>query len=300
MIQADLHIHSCYSNDGEYTVPELIKRCKKKQIHTFSITDHNSVRASKEATEIARREGINYIPGIEVDCIYNGINLHILGYHIDWRASAFNDLEEEVSANVMESLDKMIGNIQALGFRIEKDTVLEYANGTVPSAELIAEIMLSEKKYHTPLLEPYMQGGARSDMPYINFYLDYFAQGKPAFVPVEYISFGNAIQLIKDNGGIPVIAHPGLNLKGQENIAEELLAGGALGLEVFNNYHTMEQISYFAGVVQQANVLMTCGSDFHGRTKPLIEIGGYKCNENYETYFQKSIIKLLAKNAHFS
>lgn len=292
MIQSDLHIHSCYSNDGEYTVAELINRCKEKQIHTLSITDHNSVRANKEATEITRREGINYIPGIEVDCIYKGINLHVLGYHIDWKASAFQELEEEVFANVLKSLDKMIENIQALGFRITKDTVLEYANGILPSAEMIAEIMLSDKKYHTTRLEAYMQGGARSDMPYINFYLDYFAQGKPAFVPVEYISFDNAIQLIKDNGGIPVIAHPGLNLKGQENIAEELLAGGALGLEVFNNYHTMEQISYFAGLVQQTDSLMTCGSDFHGKTKPLIEIGEYKFNEDYETYLQKSIMTL--------
>lgn len=299
MIQTDLHIHSCYSNDGEYTVPELINRCKEKQIHTLSITDHNSVRANKEATEITRREGINYIPGIEVDCIYKGINLHVLGYHIDWKASAFHELEEEVSANVLKSLDKMIENIQALGFRIAKDTVLEYANGILPSAEMIAEIMLSDKKYHTTQLEPYMQGGARSDMPYINFYLDYFAQGKPAFVPVEYISFDNAIQLIKDNGGIPVIAHPGLNLKGRENIAEELLAGGALGLEVFNNYHSMEQISYFAGLVQQTNKLMTCGSDFHGKTKPLIEIGKYKFNEDYETYLQKSIMTLLT-NERFS
>lgn len=58
-----------------------------------------------------------------------------------------------------------------------------------------------------------MKGGKRSDMPYINFYLDYFAQGKPAFVPIQYMSFRHAVEMIKDNGGIPIVAHPGLNLK---------------------------------------------------------------------------------------
>jgi len=60
-----------------------------------------------------------------------------------------------------------------------------------------------------------MKGGKRSDMPYINFYLDYFAQGKPAFVPIQYMSFRHAVEMIKDNGGIPIVAHPGLNLKGK-------------------------------------------------------------------------------------
>ena len=187
----------------------------------------------------------------------------------------------------------MLENIQALGFRISKDAVLEYADGILPSAELIAEVMLSEKEYYTPLLEPYMPGGSRSDMPYINFYLDYFAQGKPAFVPIQYIAFNEAIRLVKSNGGTPIVAHPGLNLKGREQLAGELLAGGAMGLEVFNNYHTAEQVSYFAGLVRQTGLLMTCGSDFHGKTKPLIEIGQYKYKEEDEFYLQESVTKLI-------
>lgn len=294
MILTDLHIHSNYSNDGEFTVAELIEKCKYCQINTFSITDHNSVRPNKEAQELAKREGMNYIPGIEIDCIYEGINLHVLGYNIEWQLAAFSELEEEVSAKILDSFDKMIENIQALGFKIDKEAVLNHANGILPSAELIAEVMLNNEKYHTLLLKPYMKGGERSDMPYINFYLDYFAQGKPAFVPVKYINYAEAINLIKNAGGIPVVAHPGLNLKGKEYMAGELLNNGALGLEVFNNYHTAEQIDYFAGLVQQTGKLMTCGSDFHGKTKPLIDIGAYKYKEEYNAYLYDSITKIIS------
>lgn len=293
MIQTDLHMHSNFSNDGEYTVEMLIERCLINDIGVFSITDHNSVQANKEAEKFSSLKQLQYIPGIEIDCIYKGINLHVLGYNIEWQACAFVDLEKNVTHKVMQSFDQMIENTLALGFRIDKDAVLEYANGILPSAELIAEVMIKNKAYHTKPLERYLEGGDRSDMPYINFYLDYFAQGRQAFVPIDYISFDEAISLIRDNGGTPIVAHPGLNLAGREEIACELLDSGAMGLEVFNNYHTMEQIDYFALLVQQDNKLMTCGSDFHGKTKPLINIGQYKFKNEYEAYLRRSVLELI-------
>lgn len=292
MIPVDLHMHSCYSNDGEFTVSELIRKCKEKEIFTFSITDHNSAQANKAAAELAESNDMKYIPGIEIDCIYKGINLHVLGYNIEWRSPVFSELEKDVSVKVMDSFNKMIENVLALGFKVDKEDVLHHANGILPSAELIAEVMLGNEKYYTPLLKPYMKGGERSDMPYINFYLDYFAQGKPAFVPIEYISYAEAIELITTTGGIPVVAHPGLNLRGCEHIARELLDEGAFGLEVFNNYHSEEQIAYFSNIVRQTETLMTCGSDFHGKTKPLISIGQYKYRETDKLYLQESIAKI--------
>lgn len=131
-------------------------------------------------------------------------------------------------------------------------------------------------------------------MPYINFYLDYFAQGKPAYVPISYMSYAEAIELIKDNGGTPIVAHPGLNLQGRETTVEELLDRGAEGLEVFNNYHNVGQIDYFAATVQKRNALMTCGSDFHGKNKPLIAIGQFKFNNQFEAYLKRSIQQLTA------
>ena len=140
-----------------------------------------------EAARLARERGIGFVPGIEIDCNYRGTDLHLLGYGIDWRSADFARLEEEVAAKVMASFGAMVDNLLKLGFRVDAGAVLAAADGKPPTGELIAEVMLSDANCHTPPLRPYMEGGERSDMPYINFYLDYFAQGRPAFVPVEYM-----------------------------------------------------------------------------------------------------------------
>ena len=154
---------------------------------------------------------------------------------------------------------------------MDADAVLAAAGDKLPTGELIAEVMLSDAKYHTPLLRPYMEGGERSDMPYINFYLDYFAQGRPAFVPVEYMAFRDAVELVRDNGGVPVVAHPGLNFRGREETAGRLLDRGAAGLEVFNNYHTPEQAVYFASLALSKDAF-----------KPRIAVGRFPSDERFD------------------
>lgn len=292
MINKDLHIHSQASSDGEFGITEIINRCKAQKINLFSLTDHNSVKGIHEAVYQAQQTDIDFIPGIEIDCNYEGINLHVLGYHINWKSKDFLRLEEDISCKVTDSFTEMTDNLKKLGFVIDADAVLAKANGKLPTGELIAEVMLADEKYYSPLLIPYMKGGQRSDMPYINFYLDYFAQDKPAFVPINYMSYQHTVEMIKDNGGIPVVAHPGLNLKGKENIVEELLENGAEGLEVFNNYHSIEQTGYFASLVQQRQAIMTCGSDFHGKTKPSINIGQFNFDNRFESYLNNSVKRL--------
>lgn len=289
MIHTDLHIHSAYSNDGEFMLEDITNRCVAQGISLFSLTDHNCVKGTDEAIFYARKAGISFVPGIEIDCNYEGTNLHVLGYCINWKSNDFQELEADVCSKVMDSFGDMIDNIRKLGFVIDADSVLTKANGELPCGELIAEVMLSDEKYYSPQLAPYMKGGSRGDMPYINFYLDYFAQGKPAFVPVNYISYQDAIEMIKGNGGTPIVAHPGLNLKGQESVVEQLLDNGAEGMEVFNNYHSIQQIDYFASLVKHRHRIMTCGSDFHGKTKPLINIGQFNVNREYEDYLNNSI-----------
>jgi predicted metal-dependent phosphoesterase TrpH len=129
-------------------------------------------------------------------------------------------------------------------------------------------------------------------MPYINFYLDYFAQGKVAYVKLDYMDFGKAIAMIKSNGGIPVVAHPGMNLKGSEEKIVELLDLGAEGVEVFNNYHDENQISYFTEIAVERNILATCGSDFHGKNKPLIRPGSFKSLDRFESYVAACVEKI--------
>ena len=201
MAAYDLHIHSGYSSDGELPVAAIVGLCAARGLDAFSLTDHNSVRGVGEAARLARERGIGFVPGIEIDCNYRGTDLHLLGYGVDWRSADFARLEEEVAAKVMASFGAMVDNLLKLGFRVDAGAVLAAADGKPPTGELIAEVMLSDANCHTPPLRPYMEGGERSDMPYINFYLDYFAQGRPAFVPVEYMDYRDAVELVRDNGG---------------------------------------------------------------------------------------------------
>lgn len=297
MADFDLHIHSEHSSDGEFPVAELVGKAEARGLAAFAVTDHNSVRGVGEAADGAAQAGLGFLPGIEIDCNYRGTDLHLLGYGIDWRSADFARLEESVARKVMESFDGMIDNLLRLGFSVDAEAVLAAAGGKLPTGELIAEVMLADEKYHTPLLRPYMADGARSEMPYINFYLDYFAQGRPAFVPVAYMDYCEALELVRDNGGVAVVAHPGLNFRGREAVAEELLARGAAGLEVFNNYHTPEQAACFASLVVRERALMTCGSDFHGKTKPRIAVGEFPRDRRFDNRLAESVARLMGRGA---
>ena len=297
MKKIDLHVHSKYSNDGEHEIKDLIAMCMDTEINILSITDHNSVSAVREAIPLCNKSGVNLIPGIEIDCAYMGIDLHLLGYNIDSLNTEFDELEKSYNDKVMDSFPEMIDNLAKTGISVDADEVLRKGNGKLPCGELIAETLLTNKKYHSnKKLQPYMKGGDRSDMPYINFYHDFFAQGKPAYVKIEYMDFQEAVNIVKRNGGIPVVAHPGLNLRGKEDLVVELLDNGARGLEVFNNYHDINQIEYFAHLVMKDGLIMTCGSDFHGKNKPLIEIGKYLYDDKYDEYLHMSVNQIKNQN----
>ena len=274
----DLHIHSNNSSDAEFSVAEIMTQARALGIKTLAITDHNSVKGVAGAIKLGSTAGIRVIPGIEIDCAHEGVNLHLLGYNIDWNAPEFAELERKLFAKGAATLEPMIANMRALGVNVGIGEVLAAANGQIPCAEHIAEVVLHKSEAaDCEILRPYLSGGERSDMPYINFYWDYFSQGKPAYVPVEFMKLTDAVKLVKATGGIPVIAHPGANLKDNPEFIDKIIAAGIEGVEIFNNYHTPEQQEYFAGKARQNNLLMTAGSDFHGKNKPKIQLGKYLC-----------------------
>ncbi len=293
MIRADLHIHSSYSPDGEISPPEILKISVQQGLSVISITDHNLVSGVPEAVEASGAYGIRVIPGIEIDCNYLGTDLHVLGYHINYLSEDFITLEKQIDSLVMNSFEAMVENLHQLGITVDADEVLDAAQGKLPSAELIAEVLLHNPGYNNiEVLDPYRPGGSRGDMPYINFYLDYFAQGKSAYVKIDHMDYAEAIDLIKGNGGMPIIAHPGHNFRGREEVVDDLIRLGAEGIEVFNNYHSPEQMQFLAGMAVQHQALMTCGSDFHGKTKPRIGVGQFGMLSEYEGYLQESLERL--------
>lgn len=138
----------------------------------------------------------------------------------------------------------------------------------------VAEILLEdEENRNSDILKPYMVGGSKSDMPYVNFYWDYFSKGKPAYVEIEFISLKEAVEMIHNNGGVAVLAHPGNNLKQDVTVIDEIIEEGIDGIEVLSTYHTSYQVEYFYNKAIETKLKITCGSDFHGKNKPNIQIG---------------------------
>lgn len=276
----DLHMHSRYSEDGELAPAELAELCFRRGITIMSITDHNCARANAEARAHAEERGIRYISGIEIDCVYKGFNFHILGYGIDEQSEDFARIEENVDhQSFLTSLERL-EKTQTLGFCVKQNEMWTlskdaYWKGSW-SGEMFAELLLTNPKYADhPLLRPYRPGGARSDNPYVNFYWDYYAQGKPCYVKIEYPSIEEIIGVIHRNHGKAVLAHPGVNLKGREELLGEILGLGMDGVEAFSSYHSQEQADAFYRQARKRGLFATCGSDYHGKTKPSVRLCGY-------------------------
>lgn len=278
MSYIDLHMHSYYSDDGEFEPKQLIDLCLEKNIKYFSIADHNSVRGIKEAKEYCVGKNINIIPAIELDCTFNEINLHVLGYGIDYDKTVFYDIEDNIIKQEQFASKKRMKLVKELGIDFSDEVINSLSRNGVVNGEMIAEAAVEfDKNHENPLLMPYYENGSRSDNPYVNFYWDYCAQGKAAYAEVSFISLQEAINIIEESGGIPILAHPGNNIKENINLLEQIISCGIKGIEVYSSYHSKEQVEFYKKFSLKHKLLLTCGSDFHGKTKPSIVIGGTDC-----------------------
>lgn len=289
----DLHMHSHYSDDGEFTPSQLVEMCYKKGIKIMAIADHNSVKAIQKAKVKAKELNMLYIPAVEIDCTYNTINLHVVGYGIDYQHNDFVVLEENVLNQELASSMKKIELTKKLGFDIKKEDLDQLSDNGVYTGEMFAEVLLNKEEYQdNELLKPYRPKGERGDNPYVNFYWDYYAQGKPCYTEIVYPSLKETIDLIHKHGGKAVLAHPGNNLKNNYDIFDEMVELGLDGVEAFSNYHSEEAVQYFYDKGQKYKMMVTCGSDFHGKTKPTIELGECRCP------YDEEFIEVELKNNH--
>lgn len=284
MSYIDLHMHSFYSDDGEFRPRQLVDFCISKKVKYFSIADHNCVKAIEEAKEYCKDKAIEIIPAVELDCSIDGINLHVLGYGIDYHNQVFHEIEENIILQEQTASQERMKLVRELGIDFSEEVIAAMSRNGVVTGEMIAEAaMLFDKDHSNPLLKPYYENGSRSDNPYVNFYWDYCAQNKPAYAKVNFISLEEAVKVIEESGGIPVLAHPGNNVK--ENIAllKHIISYGIKGMEVYSSYHSEEQVKFYKKFAWEHKLIITCGSDFHGKTKPSISIGGSDCENNEES-----------------
>lgn len=281
MTTVDLHIHSHYSNDGEFSPQALVALCIQAGLTHAAIADHNSIKAIGEAIAASERTQLKIIPAIELDCVLDGINLHLLGYGIDYTAPVFNAIERDIHQQEQNNAVTLMHLVRQLGIDFDDDVIAGLAYDGVVTGEMIAEAaLLHDREAENPLLDPYRGDGERSDNPFVNFYWDYCSQGKPAHTPMNFMHLNQAIEIIHENHGVPILAHPGINLKEDVVLLEEILAKGILGIEVYSSYHNHHQVKLYREAALANHLLMTCGSDFHGKTKKSIKIGGINCEDD--------------------
>ncbi len=255
-ISIDLHSHTTYS-DGTMTPKELIAKAVEEKCEYISITDHDNFDHVSHIGMVP--EGLTYIPGVEISAEYKG-TLHILGYgfHPDHEGlkTSLTFLQEARRKRNETMLKKMAKE----GFHITMDELLEEAKGGMIGRPHFANLMLA-KGYVTSYQEAFDK---------------YLAKGQPLYMDKQRLAPKDAIRLILDAGGIPVIAHPyQTKLKGEEleALIAELKSYGLMGIEAYYSKHSKEEQKEYLRYAKKYDLLVTAGSDFHGSIKPDIELG---------------------------
>ncbi len=243
----DFHMHTTYS-DGHYTPYELIKKVRDKSIDIISVTDHDSVNGLEEAIGIGKDLGVEVIPGVEISTDVEDKEVHLLGYFLDINNSELKKYLSFFRDERYQRALRMVKKLNALGFDITIDDVLEVTNSSAIGRPHVAIAM--------------MRKGIVKD--YYEAFQKYLRDGAPAYERKIHVSPQSALKIISDAGGLSFIAHPG-HLK--ESILMTLINSGIDGIEVTHPSHNSYQQKFYRGIVNQYCLLESGGSDFHGGEK---------------------------------
>lgn len=262
----DMHTHTNYS-DGELSLEELIQLAISKNIKALAITDHNTIAGIKSIDRNASfiiNSGINIISGIELSAKTDQGTMHILGYNIDINNPNLNKKLSTLKDNSINSVLSILEQIKrdyGIVFCYEDIRKLINANHNLGRID-IAKLCI---KY----------GYATTIKDAFNKYL-ISAHNKTRDMNKK-MNYQECLMLIRNSGGIPVLAHPkSLNLSEKEFLVllKDMINCGLEGIEVYHSTHTPEEMSYYHQIANQYNLLISGGSDYHGKgIKPDIELG---------------------------
>lgn len=254
---ADLHLHTIFS-DGTYTPQQLISESKKEGLSAICVADHDTVEGVAPSVEIAKKEDIEIIPGIELTAEDDGSEIHILGYLIDYKRKDFLEKLETLKKDRVERIYKIVEKLNALGIALKAQDIFEIAKGGSVGRLHVARAMV-KVGFVGSIFEAFQK---------------YIGDKCPAYVLGFRFTPQEAIKLIKNVGGIPVLAHPySLN---NDDLIPKFVDFGIMGLEVYYPEHSQGLINFYLRLAEKYNLLVTGGSDCHGSAKPEARIGSVK------------------------
>ena len=254
-MKLDLHIHSVYS-DGALSPEKIVDIAIDNGLSAISITDHDNILAFKHAqaqallkSEETGQPPLDIIPGIEINTVMNGEEVHILGYYFDFQNKELLDMiayqqhaRIEQITKIIKRLDK-IANIQ---ITMEDIGSLIQEGGSIGRPHMAKAIMNA--------------GGVSS---VIEAYKKYINDSSPTYIQRNTVSPFEAVETVYEAGGIPVIAHPH-SLSRPEELIKELMNYGLRGIEAYHRRHSPAIIEYFSSIADNYNLIVTGGSDCHG------------------------------------
>lgn len=249
-IWADLHTHSTAS-DGQLTPDELVRAAARAGLKALAVTDHDTLDGLDEAEPAGRGEGIEIVPGVEINTDAIGAEVHVLGYYLDRSDPDLNVLLGRLRDNRLRRGEEMVRRLRQIGFDISWDRVRELAQGGVIGRPHVAKT-LEEAGCVRTVREAFER---------------LLSPGCPGYVPHLKLKPGEAVREIRKAGGVAVLAHPGQLLDRVEGLAGlvgELIADGLQGLEVYHPDHDRDTSARLAALACSLGLLVTGGSDYHG------------------------------------
>ncbi len=250
----DLHIHTKFS-DGTHPVQEIIAMASQKKLRTISITDHDCIDAYPFAQERGSQVGLEVIPGLELSSEMDGVDIHILGYYIDISNSLLTRKLKDMKQARYVRAEKIVENLNRQGIDLRFETVLNIAGDAAIGRPHIAAALLKEE-----LVYSFREAFDR-----------YIGYESPAYVKKFSIKPHEVFELIRQAGGIPVLAHPGV-IRIDDRISQ-FIKEGLQGIEVFHSEHSPEQERSYLHYCKKNDLAFTGGSDFHNANQNKSEIG---------------------------
>lgn len=261
----DLHVHSTCS-DGTFTPAGLFSYAVQKGLAAIALTDHDTVEGLEEASTAAVGTGLELVPGIEFSTEYKERDIHILGLDIQPKQTDFakhlKAFQESRDAR-NEEMTLRLQNLEHIPITME---ALRSAYGDAVLTRAHFGRWLFEHGYVRSIREAFSR---------------YIGDDCPCFVPRKRTDPRQAIALIRNAGGIPILAHPllyHLTDTELEELVRYLKEAGLQGIEAIYSSNTGLDESSMRRLARKMNLKISGGSDFHGKNKPLLDLGSGKGN----------------------
>jgi hypothetical protein len=252
--RADLHVHTTAS-DGIHSPCEIVRKAHEAGLSTVAVTDHDTIAGVGDALKEGELLGIQVIPGIEISTYADGVDIHVLGYLTDNGNEPWLKRLEGLRGVRGDRNGMIVDRLRELGvpiaWRDVEAVALERQQAGGAKGKSVGRPHIAEALIRIGAVETMGEAFDR-----------YLAAGAAAYVEMPKVHPAEAVRFIHEAGGVAVIAHPGLY--GNDGLVEELVAGGADGIEVYHPDHGPAEEERYDAIARRYGIVATGGSDFHG------------------------------------